>query len=126
MRTLFPSVLVGFLCVSAYAIFGYLNNRSYQESNAALQSSNKTLREHLEVKDELVTNLCDINDQITAKSNIYIISHFPFAGEPWTVEKYWRQEELWIALQSYNSRDAAEDVKAQLESGELKVRDLFR
>lgn len=85
-----------------------------------------TLRGKMQVKDELVSNLCEINDQITDESNTYIISHPPFAGKPWTVEKYWRQSEIWVALVSYSSRIAAEDVKAQLESGELKVRDLFR
>lgn len=60
----------------------------------------------------------------------FCISHLPkwgggFGG-PWTIEKYWRQEQLWVALKDYHTREAAEDVKAQLQSGQLKTRDLFR
>lgn len=65
-------------------------------------------------------------EKLEAEKQYFIISHFPFPGEPWTIEKYWVREELWIALQSYSSRTAAEDIKTRLESGELKTRDLFR
>lgn len=107
--------------------FSYVCLR-YSDKNTINQLSLEVevLRNHIQAKDELVSSLIETNGKITGESNTYIISHFPRSGEPWTVEKYWRREEIWIALVSYSSRAAAEDVKAQLESGELRVRDLFR
>lgn len=107
--------------------FSYVCLR-YSDKNTINQLSLEVevLRNHIQSKDELISNLVEISDKATDESSTYIISHFPRAGEPWTVEKYWRQSEIWVALVSYSSRTAAEDVKVRLESGELKVRDLFR
>lgn len=56
----------------------------------------------------------------------YMLSHLPRAGEPWILEKYWVEEELWIRIAVYYSRDAAEDVRRQLESGTVRLRDLIQ
>jgi len=63
--------------------------------------------------------------QIIPPKPVYCISHNPLGG-PWTIERWWLEEEAWVAFARYDSRIAAEDVKAQLERGEIRLIDLQR
>lgn len=120
---------VPLLVLAILTIIGLLAvNYDLKDDLNGLEFANRVFKGQVEAQNEQMGFLIEeaLHREATNKEQYFMISHFPFPGEPWTIEKYWVQEELWIALQSYSSRTAAEDVKAQLESRELKTRDLFR
>lgn len=108
--------------------FGYSNSKKAEQFN-------RDYYQLLQVNTEYKGDIIDLTEESLRlekelHATNFCISHLPkwgggFGG-PWTVEKYWRQEQLWVALKDYHTREAAEDVKAQLQSGQLKTRDLFR
>lgn len=137
MRSIITKVLywVFILAVSVYFANSFTTRRhkiqKLEAVNAAFEGLVEAQKEQIDALIEEnerreSSNKVLLAEKLESEKQYFIISHFPFPGEPWTIEKYWVQEELWIALQSYSSRTAAEDVKAQLESKELKTRDLFR